>query len=57
VCIRSVSPQTRAILCSGYSVDVEAQRLLGQGFLALLQKPFATSELAEAIARALATQS
>jgi len=55
--MRSVCPQLRAIICSGYSVDVEAQRLLGQGSFTLLQKPFTTADIAEAIARALATES
>jgi CheY-like chemotaxis protein len=55
--MRSVNPQVRAILCSGYSLNAEAQRLLGQGNLALLQKPFTKSDLVEAIARAERTGS
>jgi CheY-like chemotaxis protein len=54
--MRSVNPHVRAILCSGYSLDTEAQRLLGQANLALLQKPFTKSDLAEAIARAEKTE-
>jgi PAS domain S-box-containing protein len=50
--MRSVRPGLRAILSSGYSLDDEAQRLLGQGSLGLIQKPFTISDLAEAIARA-----
>ena len=53
--MRSINPHVRAILCSGYSLDTEAQRLMGQANLTLLQKPFTKSELAEAIARALTT--
>ncbi len=52
--MRTVRPRLRAILSSGYSLDADAQRLLGRG-LGLIQKPFTISELAEAIARADAT--
>ncbi len=54
--MRAVKPRLRAILSSGYSLDDEAQRLLGQGSLGLIQKPFTISELAEAIARAEKTE-
>jgi two-component system cell cycle sensor histidine kinase/response regulator CckA len=50
--MRAVKPRLRAILSSGYSLDDEAQRLLSQGSLGLIQKPFTISDLAEAIARA-----
>ncbi len=54
--MRAVSPRLRAILSSGYSLDDEAQRLLGEGSLGLIQKPFTISDLAEAIARAERTE-
>jgi PAS domain S-box-containing protein len=54
--MRAVNPRLRAILSSGYSLDEEAQQLLGTGSLVLIQKPFTISDLAEAIARAERTE-
>jgi PAS domain S-box-containing protein len=54
--MRSLRPALPVVLCSGYSVDVEAQRVLGQDNLALLQKPFTSSDLAEAVSRAMTAE-
>ena len=52
--IRSVSPDTRVILCSGYTEEDIVRRFDGQGLSAFLEKPFKPSELLEKVAAALA---
>ncbi len=49
----SINKDIRAILMSGFSIDGEAQALLDAGMKAFLQKPFTSSELADAIEKAL----
>jgi len=48
--LREVDPAVRVLLSSGYSVDGEAQRILEQGALGFLQKPYQTMELSRVLA-------
>lgn len=47
--IRSVNPQAKILLSSGYSLDGEAGRILERGCNGFIQKPFRIGELSEKI--------
>jgi two-component system cell cycle sensor histidine kinase/response regulator CckA len=38
--LRSIDPGVKVILCSGYSADGEARRILNRGCSGFIQKPF-----------------
>jgi DNA-binding NtrC family response regulator len=48
--MKEIDPAVKAILSSGYSVDMEAQEVLKQGALQFVQKPFRRAELSRVIA-------
>jgi CheY-like chemotaxis protein len=50
--LRALDPSMRIILTSGFAAGDTARGLLGQGALALLQKPYRVTELARALERA-----
>jgi len=52
--LRAIRPDARVILASGYSMNGEVQRILEQGALGFLQKPFKFADLSEQINGALA---
>ncbi|HQK99393.1 MAG TPA: CHASE2 domain-containing protein [Smithellaceae bacterium] len=47
--IRSIHPQAKIILASGYSLDGEARRILERGCGGFIQKPFRVSELSHIV--------
>jgi DNA-binding response OmpR family regulator len=49
--LRSIDPSVRVIIASGYAVEGEAQTLLSEGAVGLLQKPFRMRELVAALTR------
>jgi two-component system, cell cycle sensor histidine kinase and response regulator CckA len=49
--LRSIDPSVRVIIASGYAVEGEAQTLLSEGAVGLLQKPFRMHELVAALTR------
>ena len=49
--LKAINPSVKAIVLSGYSIDGEAQRILDQGALAFIQKPFDLQGLTKAIGR------
>ncbi len=51
--MRRINPDIRAILCSGYSMNGEAQMILDDGVNAFVGKPFERAQLSEAVARVL----
>jgi len=54
IAMRRINPRIRAVLSSGYSLDGEAQRILDEGVLVFLGKPYRYAELSAAVAEALA---
>jgi len=50
--MRRENPRIRALLASGHSINGEAQRILEEGVLGFLQKPFETNALARMAAEA-----
>jgi len=44
-CIRGVDPSVKVILCSGYSLDGQAQQILDKGCSGFIQKPFNITDL------------
>ncbi len=51
--LRSINPRARVLVASGFSVEGEAQRLLDEGALGYVQKPFRQADLAGKIAECL----
>jgi len=51
--LRRINPGVRAVLSSGYSMNTEVQRLLDEGFVEFLQKPFTGGKLSQVVAKAL----
>lgn len=52
-CIREVDPSVKVILCSGYSLDGQAQQILDKGCSGFIQKPFNIADLSLKIRDAL----
>jgi PAS domain S-box-containing protein len=52
--IRTINPKARILLCSGYSVEGEAEQLLLQGAVGFLQKPFTREALLHKVQEAVA---
>ena len=52
----SADPQVRVILSSGFSVNGIAQKLLGEGALAFIQKPFRSNDLVGIVRKILETR-
>ncbi len=51
--MRSIRPGLKILLCSGYSLTTEAEKLLSQGDAAFIQKPFSMDELGRKISEML----
>jgi two-component system, cell cycle sensor histidine kinase and response regulator CckA len=51
--MRQINPQIRALLSSGYSFNIEIQRLRDEGVLAFVDKPYRQAELSKSVAEAL----
>jgi PAS domain S-box-containing protein len=51
--MKKINPSVKALLCSGYSVNGEAQSILDDGALAFIQKPFTMKDISEKVAGAL----
>jgi DNA-binding NtrC family response regulator len=48
--IRSIDPSLKVLVASGFAQGETIERLLDEGALAILRKPFALSELVEMVA-------
>ena len=51
--MRGINPEIRAIPASGYGINGEPQRILDEGALAFMQKPFELAELSRKVAQGL----
>ncbi len=51
--LKAMNPDIRAILCSGYSMNEQANRIIERGCRFFLQKPFSISTLSQKIREAL----
>ncbi|MGZ4965846.1 MAG: ATP-binding response regulator [Chthoniobacterales bacterium] len=51
--LRSIDPQVKAIICSGYSDEAALSEFLAYGFRGALPKPFTRGELAEVLQRTI----
>ncbi len=51
--LREVNPGVKVVLSSGYSLDGEAQKLLEEGVVSFVQKPYRTTDLAAHLSTAL----
>ena len=51
--MRRVNPGIKALLSSGYSLDSEAQKILNQGVLGFVQKPYSMKQLSAKVSDAL----
>ena len=51
--LREIDPDIKALLATGHAFNGAAQKLLDDGMVGFAQKPFVTSQLAKAVARAL----
>lgn len=49
-----INPDAKVLLCSGYSVEGEAEGLLKRGAVGFLQKPFTRESLAQKLSEAMA---
>jgi CheY-like chemotaxis protein len=52
--LRAIDPKVRVLLASGYSIDGEAQKILGRGCDDFIQKPFTIEQLSRKVAGLLA---
>lgn len=52
--MRTINPQIRALLSSGFSLNGEAQGILNEGVLAFLGKPYRLGELSRSVSETLA---
>jgi PAS domain S-box-containing protein len=53
ISMRKINPQIKALLSSGHSIDGRAQRILDEGALGFIQKPYTQVELLRKVAIAL----
>jgi PAS domain S-box-containing protein len=49
--LKTINPRVPVVLSSGYSVEGEAQRILEEGAVAFLQKPYQIGELSHVLAK------
>ena len=47
--IHKINPDVKVLISSGYSIDGEAQKILDQGALGFIQKPFSIEELSQKV--------
>ncbi len=52
-CMRSIRPDVRVILCSGYEEQEATRRFAGRGLAGFLQKPFQLKDLRAELVRVL----
>jgi PAS domain S-box-containing protein len=52
--LKAINPRVPVVLSSGYSVDGEAQRIMDEGAVAFLQKPYQVGELSHVLAKVFA---
>jgi|GEM_PF-1803308 signal transduction histidine kinase len=55
--MKAINPKLKAIACSGYVINDEVTRMLDEGALSFIQKPFSIKSLANAIQAALELRS
>ena len=53
--LKKINPAVKAILATGYSLDADSQKVLDEGVLGFIQKPFSLNSLDDAICEVLAT--
>jgi PAS domain S-box-containing protein len=53
--LKKIAPDVKAVLTSGHALDGTAQRLMEEGMLGFVQKPYLSRELSEAVSTALGT--
>ena len=51
--MRQVNPGVKAVLSSGYSIGGEAQKIMDEGVLGFIQKPYQVAALSRTVAEAL----
>ena len=51
--LQAIRPDVKAILCSGYSINEQANRIIEKGCRLFLQKPFSIYDIAEKIRKSL----
>ncbi len=51
--LKKITPDIRVLVISGFSADGEAQKILAQGALGFMQKPFNVAELSKSIKKAM----
>ena len=51
--MKGIRPGVRALLSTGYSLDEERQGMLDAGILGIIQKPYVSSQLAQAVSEVL----
>jgi CheY-like chemotaxis protein len=51
--LRSFDPDVKVILCSGYSLDGEAETIMGKGYNGFIQQPFTIKALSQKIGEVL----
>jgi DNA-binding NarL/FixJ family response regulator len=47
--LRGLDPNVKVLLCSGYSIQGEADQLIGMGASGFIQKPFSLRSLGQSI--------
>ena len=52
-CIKEINPDIRCILCSGYSMEGDARKIMEKGCNGFIQKPFTIAALSQEIRKAL----
>jgi CheY-like chemotaxis protein len=51
--LRALDPDVRVVVTSGHRLDREARRLLGEGAVAFVEKPYRLEEISRAVRAAL----
>jgi CheY-like chemotaxis protein len=54
--LKSLDPDVKIMLSSGYSIDGEARKIMSRGCKGFIQKPFTVSQLGEKIREVLGTE-
>ncbi len=53
IAMKKINPDIKALLSSGYSINGEAEKILEEGVLDFIQKPYQKAELSQKVAHAL----
>ncbi|MBN1757589.1 MAG: response regulator [Chitinispirillaceae bacterium] len=51
--MKAINPDVRVLLSTGYSLDEERQAILNEGIIGIIQKPYISAQLAQAVQAAL----